>query len=156
MLGLVAAMLLFFKQIAIALCGFVIFPSWYYGVLLGFVAVWLVATLLFLKKGVFHRSVDRFEAFYMKRLEKIGDEKKRSPEAPFVPGHVGNDAGAVLDADVLHVRQLVMGNVVFHHVRDDLAGLALPFQPVGTQSEEVRKLPTRRINKNNPGHFLPG
>ena len=156
MLGLVAAMLLFFKQIAIALCGFVIFPSWYYGVLLGFVAVWLVATLLFLKKGVFHRPVDRFEAFYMKRLEKIGDEKKRSPEAPFVPGHVGNDAGAVLDADVLHVRQLVMGNVVLDDVRDDRAGLALAFQFIWTQREEVRKLPTRRIYKNNSGHFLPG
>jgi len=156
MLGLVAAMLLFFKQIAIGLCGFVIFPSWYYGVMFGCVIVWLALTLIFLKLDVLHRPVDRFESFYMKRLGTIGDEKKRSPEAPFRPGYVGHDAGAVLDADVLHVRQFVVGNVVFHHVRDDLAGLALPFQPVGTQSEEVRKLPTRRINKNNPGHFLPG
>ncbi|MBQ3685958.1 MAG: HAD-IC family P-type ATPase [Candidatus Methanomethylophilaceae archaeon] len=156
MLGLVAAMLLFLKQIAIALCGFVIFPSWYYGVMFGCVIIWLALTLLFLKLDVLHRPVDRFESFYMKRLGTIGDEKKRSPEAPFFPGHVRDDAAAVLDADVLHVRQLVVGNVVFDDVRDYLARLDLPMQGVRAQSEEVRKLPARRIYKCYPGHFLPG
>jgi cation-transporting ATPase E len=156
MLGLVAAMLLFFKQVAIALCGFVIFPAWFYGVLFGCVVLWLVLTLVFLKLHVFHRSVDRFESFYMKRLGTIGDEKKRSPEAPVFPGHVGDDAAAVLDADVLHVGQLVVGYVVLDDVGDDVAGLALAFEFIGTQCEEVGKLPTRRIYKCYSGHFLPG
>lgn len=69
-LALVVAMYAFFPAIAINLLGLVLFPVECYAILVALIAVLLIVEIAVLKRNVFSRLIDRFEAYYMRRLDE--------------------------------------------------------------------------------------
>lgn len=66
---LIFAMYEFFPIIAVWLVRLVIFPTTYFLFLLLLIGVWFFVELFLLKKQIFKGSVERFEEFYMKKLQ---------------------------------------------------------------------------------------
>ncbi len=140
--GAVITMITVFPVIAIGLVGMVIFPGWFYGVIVALVAVWFAVTLLLLRHRAFAKYTQRFEDYYMKKLA-LADEKQ-SPEAPMVASEVEDGPRRVLYADGLHIRQLVVGYVMGDHVRDQRFGLP-GIDGIRSHFVEIRKLPPSGI-----------
>lgn len=76
-LGLIAFLLLivflmyeYFPFIAVWLVKLVIFPGWYFLILIGLIFVWFFFELFVLKKQLFRKPVDRFESMYMEKLKE--------------------------------------------------------------------------------------
>lgn len=77
---LITAMYTLFPIVAIQLVQLVIFPPEIFLALIGILVVWFLTELFVLKKNIFRHTVDRFETFYMKRLQKEyteGDTEKK-------------------------------------------------------------------------------
>ena len=78
LLAIVIAMFMFVKPIAIGLVGLVIFPDWYFGVIAAALAVWIVVDLALLRLDVFAPLGDRFERFFLKKLDKAREKESVS------------------------------------------------------------------------------
>ncbi|MDO5861236.1 MAG: HAD-IC family P-type ATPase [Thermoplasmata archaeon] len=69
-LALVVTMYVYFPALAVEFIGFALLPNECYLAIVCFVALLMVLELFVLKRNVFKRIIDRFEAYYMRKLDE--------------------------------------------------------------------------------------
>ncbi|MDO5852479.1 MAG: HAD-IC family P-type ATPase [Thermoplasmata archaeon] len=69
-IGLVMAMYLYFPKLAVEFIGFALLPGYCYAAILGFVVVLMVLELLVLRTNLFKHVIERFEEYYMRKLDE--------------------------------------------------------------------------------------
>lgn len=77
-LALIVAMYTVFPVIAVDLVGLTLFPVEWYALIVGMIALLMVLEVPTLKRNVFRKAIDRFEDYYMRKLDeeygKDGDD----------------------------------------------------------------------------------
>ena len=69
-LALVLAMYLYVPVIAVELVGLALLPSAWYAVVIGFIILLLVMEILVLRRNAFRHVIERFEEYYMRKLDE--------------------------------------------------------------------------------------
>ncbi len=69
-IALVLAMYLYFPFIAVELVGLALLPIEWYAVVIGFIVLLLVLEVLVLRRNAFRHLIERFEEYYMRKLDE--------------------------------------------------------------------------------------